>query len=189
MFKSVFEDFLRFVTFKKSITNFHAIIPYSTKWSNLMTRIEKSIEIQASPEEVWPLVYWDRVPQWMDQIKKAKYTSKEKEGVGVVAHVCAEAAGIKSEWDAETTEWTEGRRYAWRTTAGTFTGIGSMTLIPNAAGTEAIFMMDYDLPYSIFGKIVDKLRVCRAIEKGTEQGLEKLKSTLESAKKEKKKNA
>ena len=149
-----------------------------------MARIEKSIEINASPGEVWPLVYWDRVPRWMDQIRKAEYTSKEREGVGVVAHVCGEAGGIKSEWDAETTEWTENSRFAWRSTGGTFTGIGSMTLASFGAGTKATFMMDYDLPYSIFGKIIDKLRVYKAIEKATERGLEKLKATFEPAKME-----
>ena len=120
----------------------------------------------------------------MDQVRKAEYTSKEKEGVGAVAHVCGEAGGIKSEWDAETTEWTENSRFAWRTTAGTFTGIGSMTLASTGAGTKATFLMDYDLPYSIFGKIVDKLRVYKAIDKATERGLEKLKASFESAKME-----
>jgi len=149
-----------------------------------MARIEKSIEINASPGEVWPLIYWDRVPQWMDQVRKAEYVSKARDGVGVVAHVCGEVGGLKSEWDAETTEWAENRRYAWRTTGGTFTGIGSMTLTPKGTGTKATFVMDYDLPYSVLGKIVDKLHVYKAIEKATVQGLEKLRSTFESKKTE-----
>jgi len=145
-----------------------------------MARIEKSIEIKASPQEIWPLMSWDQVPTWISQIKKAEYASKEKEGVGGVAHVCGEAGGVRSEWDAETTEWTEYSRIAWRSTGGTFTGFGSVTLLPSDDGTVATFMMDYDLPYSILGKIVNKLHVYRALEKGVTNGLEKLKATLES---------
>ncbi len=144
-----------------------------------MARIERTIEIGAPPETIWPMVRWDRVPEWMTQITKAEYTSQQKETIGAIAHVSAKAGGIKSEWDAETTEWIEGHRFAWRTIAGTFTGIGSMTLSPTNTGTKTTFIMDYDLPYSFLGKIVDKLRVCKAIEKGTERALQKLKETIE----------
>jgi uncharacterized membrane protein len=147
-----------------------------------MTRIEKSIEIKASPQEIWPLISWDKVPTWMSQIKKAEYSSKEKEGVGGVAHVCGKAGGVKSEWDAETTEWTEYSRVAWRSVAGTFTGFGSMTLFRSKNSTVAVFMVDYDLPYSISGNIVNKLRFHRALEKGVAIGLERLKATLEAKK-------
>ena len=124
-----------------------------------MARIEKSIEIEAPVEQVWPMIFWDRVPEWMDQIKKAWYTSKYKDQIGATAHVMGDAGSIKAEWDAETTEWTENEKFAWRTTAGTFTGFGSMTLSQIDTGTRATFLMDYDLPYSFLGKLVDKLRV------------------------------
>lgn len=91
-----------------------------------------------------------------------------------------EAGGVKSEWDTETTEWAVNERGAWRSTGGTFTGIGSMTLNPSETGTKATFMMDYDLPYSILGKIIDKLRVCKAVEKGTTRALRKLKILAEA---------
>jgi hypothetical protein len=54
-----------------------------------------------------------------------------------------------------------------------------MTLSSSALGTKTTFMMDYDLPYSIFGKIIDKLRVCKAVEKGAERGLLRLKEIAE----------
>ena len=149
-----------------------------------MARIEQSIEINASAEMIWPIIRWDRVPEWMDIIKKVEYTSKEKDSVGATAHWIGEAGGVKSEWDTETTEWETNKRGAWRTTGGTFTGVGAMTLSPTRTGTKATFMMDYDLPYSILGKIIDKLRVQRAIEKGTTRALEKLKKTSESREKE-----
>ena len=94
----------------------------------------------------------------MDIIKKVEYTSEEKETIGATAHWIGEAGGVKSEWDTETTEWEPYSRGAWRSTGGTFTGIGSMTLTPIDSGTKTTFVMDYDLPYSILGRIIDKLR-------------------------------
>ena len=144
-----------------------------------MARIEESIEIRASPEKIWPMVLWNQVPTWMTIIKKVEYTSEETEKIGATAHWVGEAGGIKSEWDTETTEWEPYKRGAWRSTSGTFTGIGSMTLSPIESGTIATFLMDYELPYSFLGKLVDKLRVCKAIEKGTRQGLKQLKKAAE----------
>ncbi len=145
-----------------------------------MARIEKSIGINATAEKIWPMVYWDRVPEWMDAIKKAAYTSEYKDRLGATAHVMGDAGSIKAEWDAETTEWTENERFGWRTFAGSFTGFGSMTLTSIEAGTKATFLMDYDLPYSFLGKLVDKLRVQKAMEKSVDVGLKKLKDMLEA---------
>jgi hypothetical protein len=39
--------------------------------------------------------------------------------------------------------------------------------------------MDYALPYSILGKIIDKLRVSKEMEKNIERGLNKMKDVLE----------
>ncbi|MGA3192996.1 MAG: SRPBCC family protein [Candidatus Bathyarchaeia archaeon] len=144
-----------------------------------MAKIEKSIEIKASPEKVWPMVLWDRIPEWYDDFKKVQYTSKEKHKVGSTVHVIAETAGMKAEWDAEITEAIENEKGAWRTTGGSFTGFGSVTLSPTKAGTKVTIAMDYELPYSVLGKLIDKLRVHKALEKGNERGLEKLKGMLE----------
>ena len=146
-----------------------------------MARIEKTIEIKASPEEIWPLISLEKIAAWMRQIKKTEYASNERKGVGTIVHVWGKAGGVKCELEAETTDWTEYRSLAWRSVAGTLTGFGSVTLIPSQNGTIATFTIDYDLPYCILGKVVDKLRVYKALEKGFTLSLEKLKATLESA--------
>jgi uncharacterized membrane protein len=152
---------------------------YENVGGEKLARIEKSIEIEAPPEKIWPFVYWDKVPQWFDQIKKAEYKSKYKDRIGATAHVVGDAGSMKAEWDAETTEWTENSKFAWRTTAGSFTGFGSMTLSPVNSGTKATFVMDYDLPYSVLGKLIDKLRVSKDLDRGAERAMEKLKEITE----------
>jgi uncharacterized membrane protein len=146
-----------------------------------LTRVEKSIEIKASPQKVWPMMWWDGWTQWYAPFKEGKveYTSREKNKVGTTVHVTAELAGIKGEFDGENTEAIENEKVAWRTTGGNFTGFGVNALSPTKAGTKVTIMMDYELPYSILGKIIDKLRFHKALEKAIETGLNKLKDMME----------
>ena len=146
-----------------------------------MTRVERSIEIKASPEKLWPMIWWDGWTKWYAPFKEGKveYTSKEKNKVGATVHVIAELGGIKGEFDAENTEAIENEKVAWRTTGGNFTGFGVNALSPTKAGTKVTIMMDYELPYSILGKIINKLRFQKALEKNIDTGLDKLKIMLE----------
>lgn len=146
----------------------------------ILTKFEKSIEINALPEKVWPMIStWDGWVEWYDPFKKVEHTSKEKNIVGATVHITTELAGIKSAWDAEHTEVIENEKAAWRTTGGGFTGFGVNAISPTKAGTKVNIMMDYDLPYSVLGKLIDKLRFHKAMEKSFDIGLQKLKDMME----------
>ena len=108
--------------------------------------------------------------------QKVECTSQKRDCVGATFHVVGEIAFMKSEFDVEITELVENEKAAWRSTLG---GFGKSSLNPTEAGTDLIFVINYALPYSIFGKVLDKLMVGREIEKSVEKGLEKLKSILE----------
>ncbi len=138
-----------------------------------MTRVEWSIEIKAPPEKVWPLHFWDRVPEWNDMVKEAKPTSEKRGEVGATYHVVAE----DREYDVEITEIVRYERCAWRSISG-WTASGVTILEHTNAGTKMTMSLDYTLP-GIFGKIIDRMFAQRAIERGTEKALEKLKSILE----------
>lgn len=144
-----------------------------------MTRIEKSIEINASPEKIWRLMSWERTPEWYAAFKKVEHASKEKDAVGETVHISGEIAGAKADWDAETTERIANEKLAWRSIGGSFTGFGSQTLTPTKTGTKTTFVMDYQMPYSVFGKIMDKLKFQKAFEKTIDEGLKKLKELAE----------
>ena len=144
-----------------------------------MTRIERSIEINASPEKIWQWMSWQKTPEWYSAFKKVEPTSKEKDAVGETVHISGEVAGAKAEWDAETTERIANQKIGWRSIGGAFTGFGSQTLTPIKSGTKMTFVMDYQMPYSIFGKLMDKLRFQKAFEKTIDEGLKKLKEMAE----------
>jgi uncharacterized membrane protein len=145
-----------------------------------LTRIEKSIEINAPPEKVWSFINWDNVPKYYESVKKVEWTSKEHNRVGATLHFTSELAGVKGEADAEITEWTENKKASWRTITGNPTMIFTAALDPTEAGTKMTFAADYEMPYSILGKIIDKLRVHKAMEKDNENALKKLKVMAEA---------
>jgi coenzyme Q-binding protein COQ10 len=144
-----------------------------------MTRIERSVEINASPQEIWPFISWERTPEWYTAFKEVKHTSKVRNAVGETVHIKGEVAGAKAEWDGETTEKVVNEKIAWRSIGGAFTGFGSYVLSPIANGTNVTFMMDYEMPYSVFGKLMDKLRFQKAFEKTINSGLQNLKVIAE----------
>ncbi len=99
--------------------------------------------------------------------------------VGSTVHEIIEVGGTIREMDAEITEFTENEKVAWRTTGGAFTASGYFALSPTKAGTKVTQMMDYELPYSVFGKLIDKLRVHKAIDESYDVALKKLKDIIE----------
>ncbi len=86
---------------------------------------------------------------------------------------------IKIEWDGETIEWVENERYAWRTIAGPFTGFGSMNITPIDSGARLSIILDYEIPHSYLGKLLDKLLIHEALESEFDEGLKELKALLE----------
>ena len=144
-----------------------------------MAKIEKSIEISAPLDKVFSLISWDRVPEYYDSIKKVEWTSKPIMEVGATVHVFSEIAGAKGEWDAEITEYKDNEKVSWRTTGGNMTIIYNATLDPAKAGTKLTTSFDYELPYSILGKLIDKLRVHKVMEKEGETALQKMKAIAE----------
>ena len=149
------------------------------KGGDILTRIEKSIEINASPEKIWPIINWEKLPEWHTDFKTVEWTSKEKDKVGATVHITGETAGVKVEMDLETTELIENEKVAFRTTGGNMTGLGYVSLSPTKTGTKVTEVIDYQLPYSILGKLIDKLRVHKAIDKSYDVALKKLKDMVE----------
>ncbi len=147
-----------------------------------MVRVEKSIEIKALPEKVWEMFALDRCPEWMDDLKSVEYTSEvhtpeDKYRVGASTHWIK----VKGEeFDVEVTESIENEKITTRTSpiqGATMTA--TFAVKPTEAGTEMSYVVDYEMPWGILGKILDKLFIRRALEKDITGEAEKLKSILE----------
>jgi uncharacterized membrane protein len=147
-----------------------------------LTRVEKSIEIKAPPEKVWEMLAFDRLPEWMDDLKSVKYTSEvrtpdDKYRVGASVHWIK----VKNEeFDSEITESLENEKITFRIPSlQGATVITSFILKPTEVGTEMTYAVDYEMPWGIFGKFLDKLFVKRALKKDITGEAENLKSILE----------
>lgn len=136
--------------------------------------------INAPPEKVFAFTTdWERLPEWNVVIKEVKPTSEKRKGVGVTFHQVLEVGGTRAESDVEVTEWVENQRIAVRTTSGNLTMLGLNTVKAVKGGTELTIAADYELPYSILGKIIDKLKVSKDVDKGIASALQNLKNLLE----------
>ncbi len=149
-----------------------------------MTIIEKSIEIGASADKIWPLTTWDRIPEWFDAFKSARWTSSDKNKVGSKVHVVSEVADEKDEFDAEIIEYTgrgEGAQ-TWKTTGGHYNAAGSIYLKPSGEDKTLVMMVEeYKLPYGPIGTMHDRIRVHRAFEDSFWNSCMRLKEIAETA--------
>ena len=147
-----------------------------------MTKLTKSIEIEASPEKVFALIL---DVEKMNEITKGfaefEITSKGPFGVGTTMHYVGKAGGSQAEWDLEVIEFEKNKKISAHTVGTSkFKMETSYILEPTAKGTKLTASDDYKLPYSILGKIVDKLRVSKDIEKSSEKQLRDMKKALET---------
>ena len=147
-----------------------------------MTKLTKSIEIEASPEKVFAFLNdMKKMNEVTKGFSEAEYTSKGPVGVGTTLHYIGKAGGQQAEWDMEITEFVKNKKMAAHTIGkGKFKMNASYTLESTAKGTKLMWSGDYELPYSILGKINDKLRVSKDIEKSIEKQQRDMKKALET---------
>jgi len=146
-----------------------------------LVRIEKSIEIKASPEKVWEMLAFDKAVEWMEGWKSVKYTSEirtpqDKYKVGASAQIIEHV-----KYDFEITESLRNEKIVWHS-AGSRAKPNMTrlyTLEPTETGTMVTTVFDYTSPFWVLGKIVDKAGGQRIAEKEIETSFRNLKSILE----------
>ena len=148
-----------------------------------LARIEKSIEIKAPRAKVWEMLSLDRWPEWMvEEWKNPTYTSEvrkpeDKYRVGASAHIYDR----NTKYDFEITESLENEKITFSTKGkggARVTMIITYILEPAEEGTKLTYAMDYEMPWGILGKGLDKLGHSSG-EKTVEKELEQLKSILD----------
>jgi len=147
-----------------------------------LVRIEKSIEIKASPEKVWEMLAFDRMLEWMEhkgEVKSMEYTSevrtsKDKYRVGASAHIIDK----RGEHDVEITESLENEKMTYRSKPPYYTYTATYILKPVEGGTKLTWISDVEMPWGVLGKTLGRLARSTS-EKLLEKSLEKMKSILE----------
>ena len=121
-------------------------------------RVERSIEIAASAEKIWPfLVEPEKILKWCITFKKFEYTGEKSSSVGTTFYLEEKAGPMPlMKLNFALTEWVENERLAFRKTSGS--GVKeyeqSWTVKATPSGSRFTFMEDVELPFSIIGKLI-----------------------------------
>jgi ligand-binding SRPBCC domain-containing protein len=151
-----------------------------------MGRVESSVEIVAPIETVF--VFFSN-PKNQEKIfadygMKIVDVSRQPIGVGTRYRTSCVLAGIKAKPHLhELVEFDKNRKIVDREVKG---GGGSLkkeeltyTFGSTDRGTKVALTIDYKLPYSVIGEVLDKLRMRKAFENFCKDGVEKAKRILE----------
>lgn len=144
-------------------------------------RIQKSIEIGAPPERIWPFFTEpEKILKWCITFKKFEYTGEQRSGVGTPLYI-EEEVGPLMKLNFEVTEWVENERLSFRMTSGTVVKAYEQrwTLEPTLSGSTFTFMEEFKLPFGILGSLMEMAGKGRS-EAYVDEMLGKLKSFAEA---------
>jgi len=141
-------------------------------------RIEISTEIKAPIENVFAFLAdprnYEKIsipetwPRWMAMVKRASSS-------GPRAHWVYEMSGMKVESDTEVTELAENRIYAFRQTRGFMKSAANrLEIEPTTEGSRVRWTLEYELPYSYLGRLIDSLRARKQLETAVDQSIKNL---------------
>lgn len=114
-----------------------------------MASIEKIIEINATPEDVFEVICRiDDFPKYTNLIKDVKEIEAGK------FRWVAKFGSLEFKWDSIITELVEGKRVAWASISG-IKNSGSFNLEPTEKGTKLTFLMEYHFHGGVVEDLVD----------------------------------
>ena len=147
-----------------------------------MTKMTKSIEVAASPEKVFAfLTDIEKLNEIAKGDVEFKQTSKGPWKVGTTIHWISKQSGSHMEADMEVTEFEKNKKATISTVKTSKLKLKqTCTVEPIAKGTKLTYIADYTMPYSILGKIIDKLKVQKDTEKSIDRQLMDAKKALEA---------
>jgi ligand-binding SRPBCC domain-containing protein len=148
-----------------------------------LTRIEKSIVIEAPAEKVFDFMTdIDKIVETQPPEMEMTVLSRDKGPVRVGSKVKlrVKAGGQVWEVEEETIELVKNRRHVHRQKSGGLKKLEATDLFePTGKGTKLTTILEYELPYSLLGKVIDKLKVRKDLEKSVDYSMKKTKELTE----------
>jgi len=120
-------------------------------------KIEKSIEIAAPPERIWPFfVDPEKVIKWSITFRKYQYAGDQRSGVGTPLYIEEKAGGPLMKMNFEITEWVENERIRLKMISGASLKSYEQlwTLAPTNSGSEFTFYEEIVFPLGVIGKLI-----------------------------------
>ena len=152
-----------------------------------MGRVESSVDIEVPIEQVFVFFSNPRNQErvFVDYSMKIEDVSKQPIGVGTKYRTSCVIAGIKAKPHLhELVEFEKNRRIVDREVKGGGGSLNKEELTyafgSTDRGTRVTLTIDYSLPYSVIGKVLDKVRMRKAFADFSKDGLQKAKQILEA---------
>lgn len=123
-------------------------------------KVERSIEISASPQTIWPfLTDPGKIILWFDTFQKCEYSGKTLNGLGAAYYVEEKVPGPLRKVNFEAITWDEYERLILRMTSGKNVNSYEIhwSLKPGESGTTFHFIEEVGMPFGPVGKILGKL--------------------------------
>ena len=140
-----------------------------------MTRIEKSIEIEAPVEKVFNFAAdWQNKSKWYAGIHDWKPTTEKTRGVGARFVFKTKFLGREDETEMETDNFAQNESIGYKSVRGVesrhkmlFASLGGRTKVTDIS--------EYTLPIPVLGWLVDALVFKRRMHRNSEDSLQNLK--------------
>ena len=124
-------------------------------------RIQKSIEIKAVAEKIWPLLSEPaNIAKWCSPAKKMRRTNNQLTGLGSTFYFEERAVGRLMKLNFIVTEWIENHSVAYKMTSGNlvkgYEQRYTLEVIPT--GIRVTCFEKVKLPYGFLGKCFEPIR-------------------------------
>jgi len=143
--------------------------------------VQRSIEVGAPPEKVWPfLVEPEKIMKWFNLLKKFEYTGEKRRGAGTTFYYEEKSSGQLMKLHYKVTEWVENKKLAFGMTSGSLKKDDQVWSIEaTATGSRFTMYEDLEMPMGIIGKVIGALFGEMMIGKSMEKILGNLKRMAE----------
>jgi uncharacterized protein YndB with AHSA1/START domain len=149
----------------------------------MLTRLEKSVIINATPEKIFSFVSSERMNEvWGDEMI-GKWVTKGPVRVGTIGRFQTKGTIANfGELTGEVTEFEINKKMTMRSkdAKGKMDSTDTLIIEPTPKGTKTTYVTQYKVPYSVFGKLIDKVKISKDMEAMHIKWLENLKKALEA---------
>jgi uncharacterized membrane protein len=148
-----------------------------------MTIIQRTVQIDASAEQIWPaLANFGEIVTWNPGVKASKLTSEQTEGLGISRECQLAPMGTVQE---RVTEWIENRLlsveiYEFKNVPAMRSAVASFELEPAGDSTKVTLRMDYSVGLGPIGAGMNAMMLKRQFGTTCSQMLAGLKVHVET---------
>jgi uncharacterized protein YndB with AHSA1/START domain len=144
-------------------------------------KVERSIEIAAPPEKVWPFMTEpEKIMKWFDLLRKFEYTGDKRSGPGTTFYYEEKSGGQLMKLNYVVTDWKENNKLAFKVTSGSLKKDDQVWSIEGTpTGSKFIMFEDVEMPFGPLGKVIGAVFGNRMIGGNIEKIMRNLKTLVE----------